>query len=269
MTKCSPGEFGGSTIGSPLPGKNSHSCSFAKSGDRDAPHVEVVQHLDDRVELPLAAVDQQQIRFFVEALALAGLRFDRGRRGVALGQRWTVRVFAQITQPAPQRLLHRREIVRPFDGLDVEVPIVALLRPAFDEHDHRGDRIRSLDVRDVVALDPVRRVGQVERRRELGERRGRRGFGRLLMDQERAQVLLGVLLHQLQVVDAVTALGLQNANALALHLGQPRFDDAGVVGMRFDQDFLWDGRFEAGAAPRAGFLCDRRLLIARRAQCQR
>src|SRR3990172_11423896 len=56
-------------------------------------------------------------------------------------------------EAALEDLLHHREVVGALHALDAEAAVLGGPRVAFDEHDHRADRRRALDVRDVVALD--------------------------------------------------------------------------------------------------------------------
>ena len=114
--------------------------------------------------------------------------------------------------------------------MNLEMPVIAFLRPSLDEDDHRADRVRPLNVRDVVALDAVRRSRQIERRRKLGERARRRRLGRFLMREKVAQVLLGVLLHEAQVIGARAALRAQDAHALSFELREPHLDHGTVLG---------------------------------------
>ncbi len=65
------------------------------------------------------------------------------------------------------------EVVRPLHGLDAEPPVFPGPRLAVLEHDHAADRLRALEVGDVVALDAERRPRQAQ------------GFGQLLQGGER------------------------------------------------------------------------------------
>ncbi len=68
-------------------------------------------------------------------------------------------------EAAAQNLGHRGEVVGLAFGerADLETAVVGLLRRSALEHDHRGDRLRPTDVRDVEALDPDRGHVQAER----------------------------------------------------------------------------------------------------------
>ena len=46
--------------------------------------------------------------------------------------------------------------------LDLEAPVVRPPRLAAFEHHHAGDLVAALHVRDVVALDAMRQLGQVQ-----------------------------------------------------------------------------------------------------------
>ncbi len=62
-----------------------------------------------------------------------------------------------------EHLGHRGEVVRRALGrVDLEAPVVRLLRRATLEHDHRGHRVRASEVGDVEALDADRRHVELE-----------------------------------------------------------------------------------------------------------
>jgi hypothetical protein len=82
ITRCSPGEPGGKTIGSALTGNEEPLVFLREAGHRNAPEVSSFEHLDDGVELPFAAVDQQEVGPMVELLFLAQLHFERSIVGV-------------------------------------------------------------------------------------------------------------------------------------------------------------------------------------------
>ena len=88
---------------------------------------ELLEHPHRDAELPLAAVDQQQVRRVREPLA-------RARALVAL-----VEVAAEA---AGEHLFHRREVVLAFVVADLEAPVVGALRQAVLHHDHRRRRSR-------------------------------------------------------------------------------------------------------------------------------
>ena len=56
--------------------------------------------------------------------------------------------------------------------LDLEPPVVGVLRQAVLHHHHRADEVGALDVAHVVALDAQRRLGQAERVLQLVQRAG-------------------------------------------------------------------------------------------------
>ena len=60
----------------------------------------------------------------------------------------------------------------PWHALDLEPPVLALVRQAVLEHDHRAHVVGALDVAHVVALDAQRGLGQAERVLQLVERLG-------------------------------------------------------------------------------------------------
>ena len=74
----------------------------------------------------------------------------------------------------------------PWTRLDLEPAVLAGPGLAVLEDDHAADRLAALEVADVVALDPQRRTGQAERRRQLLE-----GGQRLALVGQPAGVLAG------------------------------------------------------------------------------
>ena len=108
---------------------------------RDA---EVVRRGQRRVELPLAAVDDEQVR---EA---------------AFGQR--------ALEPARDDLVQHGEVVLAGDALHLVAAVAGLVRLAVLHGDARADRQRALERGDVVALHPARLPGQVERARQGRQR---------------------------------------------------------------------------------------------------
>src|SRR5690606_31531510 len=139
---------------------------FRQPADRHAPEQpDRLQNLDRYVQLPLAAVDDQQVRQQAPRLALILLA---GR-----GDRWLLDRVEMAAEAARQRLAHRLVIVRSLvpDSLDVEAAVLAFTRDALHEHHAAGDDRRTLRRADVEALDPVGRVRQVERGLQLAQRR--------------------------------------------------------------------------------------------------
>ena len=98
------------------------------------------------------------------------------------------------------------EVVAALDGPDPEAAVLAGARPALLEHDHAADRLRALEVADVVALDAHRRRRQAERAGELLERAERLalvGQPARLLARER---LLGVARRELHELAPLAAL---------------------------------------------------------------
>src|SRR5215216_2138190 len=113
-------------------------------------HLELLQNRDDRGELALAAVEQDQIRSGDELLV----------------------VGSQAFEAPPYHLGHARGVVRPFDGPDPEPPVLALRRTPALEHDHRGHRVSPHRIGDVVAFYTHRQARQRELLPQRVERRG-------------------------------------------------------------------------------------------------
>ncbi len=139
-------------------------------GDADQPRVVqplLGQHLGRDGDLPLAAVDDEQI----------------GSRKLA----------GDDPRAAPrQRLAHRRVVVaaRARGATLKRRYSRRLQRKAVEDH-ARGDRALAHRVRDVEAFDPLRRGGQAERRLQRGEPVVLRRLLRELLADREARVLHG------------------------------------------------------------------------------
>src|SRR3954451_22820302 len=165
--------------------------------DDDPAGAEVLQRLDARAELALAAVYHDQVR-------------QRGeRRVVLLVVLGDVELALPLPVAAAEDLGHRREVVghAVFGAADAEAPVIRLLRRAALEDDHRRDGVRAHERRDVEALDAQRDRVEAERVLEAVEGLGpglppALGLELLLVELE-ARVALG------EVEDAplVAALG--------------------------------------------------------------
>src|SRR5215470_1185259 len=101
--------------------------------DRNPVEAEILEDLEPDVELAPAAVDEDQI--WQHAPLLQG--------------------FAET---AAKDLAQRREVVGPAHGADLEPLVVVFLQGSVLPDDHRADLLGALDVRDVIALDPIRRA---------------------------------------------------------------------------------------------------------------
>ena len=111
----------------------------------------VLHHLAHRRQLPLAAVDQQQVRPFA-ALPVGILLLEPGEAPL-------------------EHLAHHREIVAGLrlGPLDVELAIAVLAEALGPGDDHRAGRVGAHDVAVVIDLDPLGHVGQLERVGELAQ----------------------------------------------------------------------------------------------------
>ena len=155
-TRYSADDVGGRTTGVGAAGQEQLLALLGEPRQRQVVEAQLVEDLLGRGDLALAAVDDHEVGH---------------RPAELLG-------FALLPvpcppEPSPQDLLVRGEVVRSDDRPDLEPAVLARPRLALLEHDHAADRIGALDVRDVVALDPERRPGQLQRRRQLLERRQR------------------------------------------------------------------------------------------------
>src|SRR6266540_7571082 len=104
--------------------------TFRQACDRNALDAETIQRGERGIELTTAAIDENQI-----------------------GQRLLLPQQSSI--PPIDRLGHRAKVIRADHGLDVEDAVLLLVELPAVENDHAGDRITSLNVRDVERLDAL------------------------------------------------------------------------------------------------------------------
>ncbi len=132
--------------------------ALGEAGDRDlVGQPELVDDLFGDPELALATIDEEQLR-----------RIGELRRALP----WLRRLVAGGEvggQPPGQHLAHRRVVVVA-RHVDLEPPVLALVREAILEHDHRADVVGALEVGHVVGLDAQRSLGQPEMLLQLGQR---------------------------------------------------------------------------------------------------
>ena len=162
---------------------------------RDLPDAEVAHCVVRRGHLALASVHDHEVRHRPERLVV--LR-RRSRRISVLARRMrpgppsliagsgrpsssVVGIATSVCSSRAASLRTRQKrrfstsciIAKSFcaaHALDPEAAVLAALRVAIDEHDHRAHRGRPLDVRDVVALDARRQRRQVQFVLQLLER---------------------------------------------------------------------------------------------------
>ena len=96
----------------------------------DAGDARPLEDLGDGGELPLAAVDDDEVGL-CEALLL---------------------VRAKLGEAAGEHLLQACKVVCALDRLDLKAAVAAAVRLAVDKDDHRADLVDAADVGDVVAL---------------------------------------------------------------------------------------------------------------------
>ena len=127
-----------------------------------------------------------------------------------------VRAFLLLVeQPgeAPaEHLLHGGEIVLSGHALDLEPPVVRALGQPVLEHHHRPDLVGGPEVRDVVALDPERRLLETELLGELGEGARARAEVRGAPQLVAVERLLGVPRDDLHQLALRAALGHRDAD---------------------------------------------------------
>src|SRR6476661_4863077 len=195
----------------------------------DARQVELVHRGQRCAQLPLTAVDHDEIR-------------SRRERLVPLLRPW---IGAEPREAARDHLVHRGEVVLPLDVANRELAVVALLRDAILEHDHRADDLLSLDVRDVEALDPDRQRLEVQRLAQLLEcldasRALRLGDERLRLERQ-----LRVLLRELLQPALLAPLRHAHLDARATALRQELLQRACVARPLRDEDLRRDRRRRA------------------------
>ena len=157
--------------GSLSPGSQTSSMPLGQPADGDVDDAELGQRPAGGGDLRGAAVDDQQVRRVGEPARPALLGGDcPARRGRSC------LVLEVPGEPAAHDLGHRGGVVGALR--DGEAPVVGLLGQPVLEDDHAGDHVGALDVRDVDALDPQRRVGQLERLLQLGQREATGRSGR-------------------------------------------------------------------------------------------
>ena len=151
----SPGSCRSSTIGADRPGTNTSSAAFRECDDGHARHlVRRLDRFERGGELPLAAVDHDEVRDCREALVVA----------TRLG------TVPQAGESPRDDLTDRGEIVLTVEAPHGERPVVRLLRLGVDAYRHRGDDVTTLQVGDVEALDADRQALEVEALAEALER---------------------------------------------------------------------------------------------------
>ena len=115
-------------------------------------HAQVAHGVQGGGELPLAAIDDEQV-----GQRAPGLRL---RVVVAVGRLLAI-AFGGCGRPAEAALEHlgeHRIVVCPLNGADLEATVLLGARLAVEEDDHAADGVGALDVRDVVAFDAARRA---------------------------------------------------------------------------------------------------------------
>src|SRR4051794_8066984 len=149
---CSPGECGSSRTGSARPGRKTSSARFASAitATRGRSKRCIAASAAESWPLPPSITT----RFGTAAKpssysSSTGLLIRAKRRSITCA----IAEVILAVEPA-----HR------------ELAVVPLLRGRILEDNHRADRLRSLDVRDVETLDPQRQALQVEPLAQLLER---------------------------------------------------------------------------------------------------
>ena len=119
------------------------------SGDRQITETELGQNRAHRRQLPLPAIDQQQIR-------------PGGNLARSFGPAFTL-LLQQPAEPPGQHLAHHGEIIRSdILRLDVELAVLRLHESIRPGDNHATDRVAALDMRVVINLDAGRNLWQTE-----------------------------------------------------------------------------------------------------------
>ncbi len=134
--------------------------------------------------------------------------------------------------------MHGTDVVLPGEALDLEPPVLALALQAVLEDDHGGDHVVTLEVRDVVALDPQRGAVQVEGLGDLLQRTRARGQVGGALGLVQREGLLGVALHGLHERLLVAALRDAQRHVRPPAAGQPLLHRLDRLGQRRDQHLL-------------------------------
>ncbi len=193
--------------------------AFRQPDHRDVGDAQLLQHRRRRVDLRGAAVHHEQIgRIGKPARTLVGARIR-------------LRVAHVAQETAAGHLGDRGDIVRASATgrlADRVVPVVRLARQPILEHHQRGHHIGALDVTDVHAFDPQRRLGQPEGVLNALQRFGSRvevtGTLQLVLGQR----LMGIALHGLGQRAFVAAYRDPQAHPRTPQPGQPRRQLIGV-----------------------------------------
>ncbi len=170
---------------------------------------------------------------------IAGGLLGAGRgllgRGPVLG-----RVFEEAAKTAGQHLVHGSVVVVSLDGGHLEAPVVAALRQAVLEHDHRADVVSALDMAHVVALDAQRGLLQPERLLELleGDRPARQV--RRPPQPVPLQLVLGVLAGCGYELAFASSLRDPHRDPAVAQSRQPRLVGGHVLGQLGDEDLPGD-----------------------------
>ncbi len=116
--------------------------------------------------------------------------------------------------------VHRSEIVRPVDGLDLEFAILVLVHLSVFANDHAGHIIGALNVRDIEGLDPGGESRQFQRLLHLFQHALHVGLehAKALFESE-----LRILLNQIDHVALLTALRSLDVHAPALAFSERSF----------------------------------------------
>src|SRR4029079_6797388 len=185
-------------------GSADHVDLFLALGKADHGHRGKAKHGERGVcgvELPLAAVDDDEV----------------GERLPFLGPSREV---------ARHDLVHRREVVDPFDGLHLELAILGAIGPAILKPDTGRDGVRSLRVRDVEADEGSRDFLQSELPLQLIYRIARSLLGFFAGETELLEQMPRVLRGEVDELTARTALGRVDLAPL-----ERRFDQIALLGI--------------------------------------
>ena len=127
--------------------------------DRDARDAQCLQHLLTDMHLSLTTIHTDEVREVREGAELVILAVPRVR----------LHLREAMLEAARQHFPHGTDVIRPLDGLDAELPVVVVLRPAVLVDDHGADIERAHRVRDIVGLNAKRQIRQSDQLLQLLE----------------------------------------------------------------------------------------------------
>ena len=215
---------------------------LGQTDQRDVGDTQPVQRPLRRGDLRWPPVDHHQVGRVGEAARPAGLGVDAGRAGAGVGRLGDGRLLVDVpAEPSGEHLVHPRGVVLPVGAAHGEPAVLALARqPVLEDH-HRRDDLGALQVGDVVALDPQRRVGQLEHVLDLVQRLGAGGEVAAATGLVQRERVLGIALDRLEQGPLVTPPGHPKVDVGAAQPAEPLGHLVGVERQLRHQHLARDG----------------------------